>query len=150
DPVTLRPCDSVITPERAVAAALPAVDVRSDADFRLAVFGLARHLKAVPALRDCRAAELKPLVGQWHGRAADRLGGRTAADAYAQFVGAWGAVRYAAGDDVVQLAWEVVQRRPAADAGYGDGRIDRLLALCRAIQQQNERDGRGARFALSG
>jgi hypothetical protein len=45
------PCEPVMTPEAALAAALPAGDVHTDQDFRLAVFTLARHLKAVPGLR---------------------------------------------------------------------------------------------------
>jgi hypothetical protein len=140
----------VITPEAAQAAALPAEDVGTDRAFRLAVFGLARHLKAVPELRDRKASELRPLVHQWHQQAASRLGGRTATDGYAQFVVAWKAVRFAAGDDVVKLAWELVQRQPVEATGYGDERIDTLIALCRAIQRENEFNGHGARFALSG
>jgi hypothetical protein len=140
----------VISAEEVLRAALPAVEVQADRDFRLAVFNLARHLKAVPDLRDRKAADLRPLVHQWHQQAASRLGGRTATDAYAQFVVAWSGVRFAAGDDVVKLAWELVQRQPVAATGYGDERIDTLIALCRTIQQENEYNGRGARFALSG
>jgi hypothetical protein len=140
----------VISGESAVLRALPAVEVQADRDFRLAVFNLARHLKAVPELRERKAADLRPLVQQWHRQAAGRLGGRAATDAYAQFVLAWKGVRFAAGDDVVKLAWELVQRQSVEATGYGNERIDRLVALCRTIQQENECNGGPARCALSG
>jgi hypothetical protein len=136
----------------ALAAALPTGDVHTDRDFRLAVFGLARHLKAVPELRDRAAAELRHLIRQWHEQAVGHLGNRTATDTYAEFVSAWKAVRFAAGDDVIKLAWDVVARQPPppeADA-YDDARVGRLIALCRQLQHENELSGRGAHFFLGG
>jgi hypothetical protein len=135
-----------------VAAALPAGDVRTDHDFRLAVFHLARHLKRVPELCDRPARDLRPWVQQWHQRAGGRLAGRTFTDTYAEFVGAWDGVRHAAGDDVVKLAWQYAQLQPPPPeaADYDDPRIGRLINLCRQLQQENEREGPGARFYLSG
>jgi hypothetical protein len=137
--------------EEALAAALPAGDVHSDQDFRLAVFGLARHLKAVPDLRDRQARELRPLVRNWHEQAAARLGDRTFADTCALFAVSWKAVRFAAGEGVLTLAWEnVSQQQPPPEAEeYGD-RIGRLIVLCRELQNQNETSGRGSTFSLSG
>jgi hypothetical protein len=142
----------VSTAERALAAALPTRDVRTDRDFRLAVFTLARHLKAVPELRDRPASALRPLVQEWHQQAGARLGGRTFTDTYAEFVGAWKGVRFAAGDDVVKLAWEVssTQPPPPVAANYDDLRVGRLIGFCRQLQRENVFNGRGARFALSG
>jgi hypothetical protein len=136
----------------AVGAALPDAEVRGDRDFRLAVFNLARFLKAVLALRDRPAKDLRPWVQQWHQRAGGRLGGRTFTDTYAEFVGAWDGVRYAAGDDVVKLAWEYAQQQPPPPeaSGFDDPRVGLLINLCRQLQHENEREGPGARFYLSG
>jgi hypothetical protein len=135
-----------------VEAALPAKVLESDQDFRLAVFHLARELKAVPELRDRPAKDLKPHVRKWYDRARDRLGDRTFADTYARFVGAWASVIYAAGDDVVKLAWEMALQQPPPPEAveYDDARIGRLMGLCIQLQQENELAGRGAWFALSG
>jgi hypothetical protein len=135
-----------------VEAALPAGEVRTDHDFRLAVFNLARHLKRVPELRDRPAKDLRPWVQQWHQRAGGRLGGRSFVETYSQFIGGWKGVRYAAGDDVVKLAWEFAQQQPPPPeaADYDDPRIGQLLNLCRHLQRQNEMDGPGGRFYLSG
>jgi hypothetical protein len=142
----------VSTAESALAAALPAGDLRSDRDFRLAVFTLARHLKAVQELRDRPASALRPLVQEWHQQAGARLGGHTFTDTYAEFVGVWKGVRFAAGDDVVKLAWEVsgTQPPPPEAAHYDDPRVGRLIGLCRQLQHENEVTGRRAGFALSG
>jgi hypothetical protein len=135
-----------------VAAALPAGDVRTDHDFRLAVFHLARHLKRVPDLRGRPARDLRPWVQQWHQRAGGRLGGRTGTDTYAEFVGAWTGVRSAAGDGVVKLAWELAQQQPPPPAGanYDEPKVGLLINLCCQLQRQNEMDGPGDRFYLSG
>jgi hypothetical protein len=135
-----------------LAAALPTGDVRTDRDFRLAVFGLARHLKSVRELRDRAALQLKPLVQQWHQQAAGHLGDRTFTDTYAEFVSAWKAVRYPVGDDVVKLAWDIVCRQapPPEAAVYDDARVARLVALCRQLQYENDLSGRGAHFFLGG
>jgi hypothetical protein len=143
---------TVKSPEGALAQALPTGDIHTDRDFRLAVFGLARHLKAVPELRDRAAAALRPLVEQWYGRAVGRLGGRTFTDAYAAFINAWRAVRYPAGDDVVKLAWDIAscQPPPPEAAAYDDERVGLLIALCRQLQHENEFANRGAHFFLGG
>jgi hypothetical protein len=135
-----------------VLAALPTGEVQGDKDFRLAVFRLARHLKAVPGLREQRPAGLRPRVKQWHELAAARLGGRTFTDAYAEFVSAWDAVRFAAGDDVVQMAWDIISRGPPPPEAqdYDDARVGQLIALCRQLQHENDLAGRGAEFFLSG
>jgi hypothetical protein len=127
-------------------------EVRGERDFRFAVVRLARHLKAVEGLRDRPAKELKPWVQRRHQRAGDRLGGRTFTATDAEFVGAWQGVRYAAGDDVVKLAWELAQRaEPPPEAGrYDDPRVGRLMGLCVQLQHENERSGWGDGFALSG
>jgi hypothetical protein len=94
-----------------VQAALPPRPVGTEREFQRAVFKLAKHLKAVEELRDRRAAELKPLVLEWYERCRDRLGGRSFTEVYSEFVGAWNGVRYAAGDDVVKLSWELAQQQ---------------------------------------
>jgi hypothetical protein len=142
----------VISAEGAVAAALPTGDLNADHDFRRAVFLLARHLKAVPELRDRGAAELKPLVREWCVRAAAHLGGRTFTDAYAEFVTAWKAVRHPAGDDVVKLAWEIACQQPLPPEAddYDDARVGLLINLCRQLQHENELAGRREGFCLGG
>jgi hypothetical protein len=142
----------VISAEGAVAAALPTGGVHADRDFRLAVFGLARHLKAVPELSDRPASELRPQVQRWHRLAAGHLGERTATDVYAEFVAAWKAVRFPAGDDVVRLAWDIASQEqpPPEAAGYDDPRVGQLIALCRQLQHENELVGRRTGFWLSG
>jgi hypothetical protein len=131
---------------------MPTGDVHADRDFQLAVFNLARHLKAVPELRDRPASALRPLVQEWHQQAGVRLGGRTYTDTYAEFVVAWRGVRFAAGDDVVKLAWEVsgTQPPPPEAANYDDPRVGRLIGLSRHLQRKNEYGGRGSGFCLSG
>jgi hypothetical protein len=141
----------VISAEDALAAALPVAEVRGERDFRLAIFRLARRLKAVEELRDRPAKELRPVVRQWYERAAGRLGGRTLTDVYAEFISAWPAVRYAAGDDVVKLAWEMAQQqpRPPEAVNYDDDRVGLLMSLCIQLQHENELEGRGDSFYLS-
>jgi hypothetical protein len=136
----------------ALVAALPAGGVSQDNDFRLAVFALARQLKAVPRLRDCEAPELKRLVRHWYGQAAGHLGGRTFAEVYASFIPAWGAVIHPAGDDPVKLAWDIVSRRPLPPEAeeYGDARVGLTIALCRQLQHQNEITARREGFFLRG
>jgi hypothetical protein len=133
--------------------ALPEGKVETDKDFRLAVFRLARHLKAVAELRDRAASGIKALVRRWQELAAEHLGGRTFVDVYAEFVGAWQAVRHAAGDDAVKLAWDIAltEPLPPAAAGYDDERVGRLIGLCYKLQRENEIIlGSGHGFFLSG
>jgi hypothetical protein len=138
--------------EGALASALPTGEVRTDTDFRLAVFGLARHLKAVPELRDQEASKLKPWVREWYEQAAGHLGNRTFTDTYAEFVPAWKAVIHAADDDPVKLAWDIAREQPLPRVAeeYGDPRIGRLIVLCRNLQHENELHGRRTGFSLSG
>jgi hypothetical protein len=144
--------NAVKSPEEAVEAALPAGGVRTDRDFRLAVFGLARHLKTIPELREQKASALRPLVRQWYEQSAGYLGDRSETYTYMEFVSAWKAVRYAAGDDVVKLAWELVNREPPPPeaAQYDYPRVGMLIALCRQVQHENKLSGRGDHFYLSG
>lgn len=145
---TLRLCDSVISTEEAVRAALPKWEIRSDDDFRKAVFRLARHLKAVPRLLDKSASDLKSVIRDWYESAKSFLHGRTFTDTYAEFVSAWPAVKHPAGDDPVKLAWEIVQRQPPPReaANYDDKRVGTLIALCRQLQIEHG----GGEFYLSG
>jgi hypothetical protein len=135
-----------------VQAALPARAVGTEREFQRAVFKLAQHLKAVGELHDQPAKELKPLVKQWYEQASARLGGRSFTEVYAEFIGAWNGARYAAGDDVVKRAWELAQQQPPPPAGatYDEPKVGLLINLCRQLQQENERSGWGAGFALSG
>jgi hypothetical protein len=141
----------VKSPEWALSAARLTVAVRSDLDFRLAVFRLARHFKAVPELRDRTASALRPLVQQWHESAVDHLGGRTLADTRAEFANAWKGARDPAGDDVVKRAWDITQAQPLPpEAAMYGVKIGRLIALCRQLQFENERDNRRTGFYLGG
>jgi hypothetical protein len=126
----------VISPDDAIRAALPSGVITGDQDFRLAVFNLARHLKAVPELRDKPAGDLKPSVRDWYEQARPKFRSRLFTDVYAEFVTAWPAVKHPAGDDPVKLAWDIVQilQPPPEAAEYDDPRIGRLIALCRQLQ----------------
>jgi hypothetical protein len=138
--------------EWALAAARPTVAVHTDHDYRLAVFNLARHFKAVPELRDRTVAALRPMVKQWHESAAEHLRSRLLTDTYAEFGRAWKAVRDPAGEDVVQRAWDIAQivTPPPEAAMYDDVRVRRLVSLCRQLQFENDRDNRRTGFYLSG
>src|SRR5262249_22494060 len=133
-------------------AALPARAVGTEREFQLAVFKLAKHLKAVEELRGRPAKELKPLVQEWYDRCRDRLAGRSFTEVYAELIGAWSGARSAAGDDVVKLAWELAQQQPPPPEGanYDEPKVGLLINLCRQLQQENARSGWGAGFALSG
>jgi hypothetical protein len=101
---------------------------------------------------DQKAPALRPLVRQWYEQSGGYLGDRTFTDIYAEFVSAWKAVIYAAGDDVVKLAWELVSREPPPPeaAQYDDPRVGMLIALCRQVQHENKLSSRRDHFYLSG
>jgi hypothetical protein len=145
-------CDSVKSAEWALSAARPTGAIHTDHDFRLAVFNLAKHFKAVAELRDRTVAALRPLVKQWYESAAEELRGRTLTDTYALFGSSWKVVRDPAGDDVVKRAWDIAQivTPPPEAAMYDDVRVRRLITLCRQLQFENARDNRRTGFYLSG
>ena len=135
--------------EEVVLAAVPAVEVRADQDFRLAVFALARRLKAAPDLQNRPVGEMRVWTERSHREARSVLAGRTFTDVWTEFVAAWDRVRTAAGeDDPVTLAWRAIQDQalPNGAENYDDPRVGLLIALCRRLQS----DAGGDCFFLSG
>jgi hypothetical protein len=133
---------SVATPgqatiEMAITLALPTELVKTDKDFRLAVFRLARHLKGVaPSLLD---SQLRPLVQRWHGLASRFLQGRTFVDTWSEFLPGWPKVRHPVGDGQVERSWLAANSLPPLPQAsqYDDPRIGVLMTLCSQLQKAN-------------
>jgi hypothetical protein len=137
----------VISAGEAVRRALPAEPLVGDREFRLAVFGLARRLKAVPEFSAAELPGLRATVGRWYTLARPHLEGRTFTDVWAEFTDAWPAVRYASGNGPVEAAWAAaLAGPPPPEAGnYDDARVGLLIAFCRQLQAEN-----GETFFLGG
>jgi hypothetical protein len=119
--------------EAAIAATLPA----GPGQRHRRLFDLARHLKAVPALRGLDAKALRPVVAEWHRRALPFVRTKSFVDSWAEFVDAWARVRFAAGQDPLAEALgraAAGPTPPCAAALYGGGKIVLLAGWCRELQ----------------
>jgi uncharacterized CHY-type Zn-finger protein len=101
------------------------------------IFTFCQWLKAIPELRERTAAQLKPVVKQWHARAYPVIGTKAFEVTWQDFVYAWARVKWPKGillGPAVQKAHEDTQNPPEA-ADYEDPRTRLLVRVCWQLQQ---------------
>jgi len=121
--------------EQAIVATLPTGTGQRDR----CVFRLCQRLKAIPELRACTFAQLKPVVREWHARAYPKIGTKPFDNSWSDFAYAWPNVKWPMGAQVevaVQRARQDTGNPPEA-ANYEDPRIRLLLRICWQLQQLN-------------
>jgi hypothetical protein len=102
-----------------------------------AIFRLARALKAIPGLWDARVVLLKPIVKDWHARAAPAMRTKDFGTTWGDFVNAWANVRYAEGEDVLGAALAAAETADPPPGTEDYAPAHRLLAsLCRNLQRR--------------
>jgi len=120
--------------ESAIVATLPRIQGQRNDH----LFKLARHLKAIPSLKDAEIRTLRPIVERWHSRALPVIGTKAFLESWADFVHAWEKVRVPAGKGAVETAFTRAVASvppPIATKLYGQGPIVLLAALCRELQR---------------
>jgi len=116
--------------QRAIAATLPdRPGIRNRQ-----VFQLVRALKAIPALADLPARELRPVVKTWHAEARRVCRTVDFDETWADFVQAWDKVRVPLSADFMQQILDKAKLDPVAEADYESSDVRLLLSLCRALQ----------------
>lgn len=100
------------------------------------LFVFARHLKAIPALRDKPARALKPHVRRWFDAALPRITTHDFDVTWGEFAATWQRVRWGIGDGPIM---DAVRRAAAADppacaAEYGPP-LRALVAILRELQR---------------
>src|SRR5207247_1366771 len=69
------------------------------------IFKLARHLKAIPALRDADFGTLRPILETWHLRALPYIATKPFVESWADFLESWNKVKTPAGQGAVETAF---------------------------------------------
>jgi hypothetical protein len=101
------------------------------------LFSFARHLKALPALKDRPVRELKPLVRRWYDAARPLIHTQDFDVNWGEFAAGWPRIRHAHGDSPL---YEAMRRADASDpppcaAAYEKLALRRLVGLCRELQR---------------
>ncbi|NRA58641.1 MAG: bifunctional DNA primase/polymerase [Phycisphaerales bacterium] len=121
--------------EQTFLATLPETTGQRDGNLML----LARRLKARPELADKPAAELLPILREWHRRAYPTIGTKSLDVTRAAFVRAWGNVHTPYGvtmDGIVRKARAA--SNPKCAGQYDDERTHLLIRLCKILSQRYE------------
>ncbi len=107
------------------------------------VFDLARALKAVPRLADAPADALEPYVRCWHntGVAEKVIDTRPFEETWIDFLQAWPKIKYPKGAEPMVAILERAKQAPLPRAAekYEQAGLQLLVALCRELQQEPEK-----------
>ncbi len=102
------------------------------------LFELARELKAIPALAEAPASELKDHIRQWHEQALPFIVNQTAfEESWFDFAEGWGKVKFPKGEEPIAMifAKAVEAELPASALQYEQDALRLLVALCRELQR---------------
>ncbi len=121
--------------EKAMAATLPT----GPGQRNRRIFTFAQWLKTHPESKDATMGTLRPHVMAWHKAAAANISGEHGPDeTWADFIHAWGAVKYplGAGPLAEALAAADGTDMPACAEQYANETTRRLIRLCRELQRR--------------
>ncbi len=118
---------------RAIVASLPLVIGQRNHR----IFHLAREFKAIEPLNNANIGDLRPYVKEWHKRALSVIGTKPFEETWADFVIAWGNVRFPIGQGAIETAF--ARAHTAAPPQrvvelYEDNTIILLAKICRELQ----------------
>jgi hypothetical protein len=101
-----------------------------------ALFLFARHLKALPNLRDADADAVRPYVELWHRLALRTITTKAWEETWYDFRNAWANVRFAVGEEPIRAMFQtaVEKKLPVCAQRYEQEPLKRLVALCRELQ----------------
>jgi hypothetical protein len=106
------------------------------------LFRFARHLKAIPELRDAPIEALNPHVAEWWRNALARIRTKPFEESRRDFERAWGTARFAKDDDVLGWAFQCAQRMapvPAIARLGLDEQYDLIARLCIVLRDASRR-----------
>ena len=103
------------------------------------LFEFARYLKAISDLANADVASLRPYVVEWHTRALPIITTKGFSESWFDFRNAWKAVKYPAGQEPIAGIFKeaIANGVPRAARQYSEGRLRKLVALCRQLQRES-------------
>lgn len=119
--------------ERAIADTLP----ERTGQRNKRIFGLCRHLKAIPDLAELPASVLKPIVREWHGRCVHVIGTKDFDSSWDAFTYGYERVKHPAGVGTLGLAVERTEKAEplSVESEYDSESTWKLIRLCRELQK---------------
>lgn len=124
-----------VSVEEAITETLP----QSERQRNRKVFEFARYLKAMPAYVDCKAADLRDIIKEWHRRALPCITTKEFEETWCDFLVGWDKVKYPKGQEpmaqIFQNAVKADRPQIALDLYPTNDKAQLLVALCRELQR---------------
>lgn len=130
-----RELDSTV--EAAIDAAIGDTQPSTIGQRNRMLFELARTLKAIPALADAAATDVRDIVRRWHELALVVIGTKPFGETWADFVVGWPRVRFPKGQEPMTLVLQRAEASapPRVAENYDTPQTRRLVAICRELQR---------------
>lgn len=123
--------------KKALAAAIESTLPSYVGQRNRSLFEFARTLKAIPALADAQAQDLRDIVKLWHRQALPVIGTKPFDDTWAEFVYCWAHVKFPKGEEPMtrMLANAEASDLPLIALNYESPDTHLLIKLCRELQR---------------